>query len=85
MQSPCHDGAGAKKRAKSIRKGPLWHACLAASRARALLKGRYHVAREDVQAVALPALRHRLVLSFEGEADGICTDDVIQSVIDKLA
>jgi MoxR-like ATPase len=58
---------------------------LAASRARALLKGRYHVSREDVQAVALPALRHRLVLSFEGEAEGICTDDVIQSVIDKLA
>ncbi len=58
---------------------------LAASRARALLKGRYHVAREDVRAVALPALRHRLVLSFEGEAEGICTDDVIQSVVDKLA
>lgn len=60
-------------------------AILAASRARALLQGRYHVAREDVNAMAIPALRHRLVLSFEGEAEGIRTDDVIQSVVDKLA
>lgn len=59
-------------------------AILAASRARALLQGRYHVSREDVNAMALPALRHRLVLSFEGEAEGVQTDDIIQSVIEKL-
>ncbi len=58
---------------------------LAASRARALLKGRFHVSREDVNAMALPALRHRLVLSFEGEAEGVQTDDVIQSVVDKVS
>ena len=59
-------------------------AMLAASRARALLAGRYHVSREDVAAVAVPALRHRLILSFEGEADGIKTDEIIRRIIDNL-
>lgn len=60
-------------------------AMLAASRAKALLSGRYHVSREDVAAVALPALRHRMILSFEGEADGVRTDDIIKMIIDSLA
>ena len=59
-------------------------AILAASRARAMLQGRYHVATEDVNAVALPALRHRIILSFEGEAEGIRTDDVIESVLRQV-
>ncbi|MEX2167764.1 MAG: MoxR family ATPase [Pirellulales bacterium] len=59
-------------------------AMLAASRARALLAGRYHVSRDDVAAVAIPALRHRIILSFEGEADGIRTDDVLRKVIEQL-
>lgn len=57
---------------------------LAASRVRALLKGRYHVAREDINAVAIPAMRHRLVLSFEGEAEGVGTDEIITDVLDQL-
>lgn len=60
-------------------------AMLAASRGRALLDGRYHVAREDVAAVAAPALRHRMILNFEGEAEGIKTDDVIAKVIRHLS
>jgi MoxR-like ATPase len=60
-------------------------AILAASRGRALLAGRYHVAREDVDAVALPALRHRIILSFEGEAEGVRTDDIIQQIINALS
>lgn len=56
-------------------------AMLAAARARALLDGRHHVAREDIDSVALPALRHRLILSFEGEAEGISPDDLVQSAI----
>ena len=60
-------------------------AILAASRARALLDGRFHVAREDINAMALPALRHRVMLSFEGEAEGISTDSVIESVIETLS
>ena len=59
-------------------------AMLAASRARALLAERYHVSREDVASVALPALRHRIILSFEGEADGVRTDDVVRDVIKSL-
>ncbi len=50
----------------------------------ALLDGRYNVSFEDVQAVAPAALRHRLLLNFEGLAEGIRTDDVIQEVIEKL-
>ncbi|MGJ8638963.1 MAG: AAA family ATPase [Opitutaceae bacterium] len=57
-------------------------AILAASRARALLDGRFHVAKEDIQACAVPAMRHRLILSFEGEAEGVLADDVIRSAID---
>ncbi len=58
---------------------------LAAARARALLAGRFHVAREDVNAVAIPAMRHRLILSFEGEAEGIPTDQVIREVLEKVS
>lgn len=59
-------------------------AMLAAARTRALLDGRFHVAREDVNRVAVPALRHRVLLSFEGEAEGIGTDQIIQSVLERL-
>ena len=60
-------------------------ALLAASKARALLEGRYHVANEDVNRMALPALRHRVMLSFEGEAEGMGTDSIVQSVIKKYS
>jgi MoxR-like ATPase len=54
---------------------------LAAARARALLEGRFHVAREDIDAVAIPALRHRIILSFEGEAEGVAMDQLISEVV----
>ncbi|GAB4574462.1 MAG: MoxR family ATPase [Anaerolineae bacterium] len=47
----------------------------------ALLSGRYNVAFEDVQAVAPAALRHRLLLNFEGLAEGIQTDEIIASLL----
>ncbi len=56
-------------------------AILAASRVRALLDGRFHVAKEDVKASAIPAMRHRLIMSFEGEAEGINPDDLVQAAI----
>ena len=49
------------------------------------MAGRYHVAREDVNAVAVSALRHRIILSFEGEAEGMRTDDIISKIIDELS
>ena len=56
-------------------------AILAAARARALLAGRYHVSRTDVDRAAVPALRHRLILSFEGEADGVAIDDLVAAIV----
>jgi MoxR-like ATPase len=46
-----------------------------------LLDGRYNVSFEDLQAMAYPALRHRLILNFEGEAEGITADEVIAEVV----
>jgi MoxR-like ATPase len=56
-------------------------ACLLAAKARALLAGRVHVAIADVRAVALAALRHRVILSFEGEAEGVTTDQVLTETL----
>ncbi len=47
----------------------------------ALLAGRAHVDPDDVAQVALPALRHRVLLNFEGEAEGVKIDDVVREVI----
>jgi MoxR-like ATPase len=47
----------------------------------ALRQGRYNVAMEDLRGVARPALRHRLILNFEGEADKIAPDAVIEDVL----
>jgi MoxR-like ATPase len=48
---------------------------------RALLAGRYNVSFEDVVAIAPAALRHRLILNFEGQAEGISADDVIADLL----
>ena len=51
-----------------------------ASKVRALCEGRFHVAFEDVEAMLLPAFRHRLILNFEGEAEGVVADDLIREL-----
>jgi MoxR-like ATPase len=60
-------------------------AIILASKLRAILDGRFHVARDDVRAVAPMALRHRLILNFEGQADGVSTDSVIANVLKTAA
>jgi len=55
-----------------------------AAKVKALLAGRGHVGIDDLRAVALPALRHRVLLNFEGEADGKSTDEIVQNIIDTL-
>lgn len=55
---------------------------ITAARVRALTQGRYHVAKEDVNAVAVPALCHRVLLNFEGEAEGMATADIIRGLIE---
>ncbi len=51
------------------------------AKAVAMLEGRAHVAFADLQRVALPALRHRIIRSFEGEADGVTTDAIVQELV----
>ncbi len=55
-----------------------------AAKVKALLAGRTSVAIEDIRLVALPALRHRCLLNFEAEAEGISTDEIVTGVIDTL-
>jgi MoxR-like ATPase len=50
----------------------------------AILSGRFNVSFEDIRTAALPALRHRLILSFEGEAEGIDPDTIVEEVLQKV-
>src|SRR5437667_8381514 len=59
-------------------------ALVAGAQVRALLEDRFNVAREDLQAVALPALRHRLILGFEAQADGITADRLVGDVLSAV-
>jgi MoxR-like ATPase len=56
-------------------------ALLLAGKVRALIQGRFNVSFDDVQAVIHPALRHRLILNFEAEAEGITTDHIIEQIL----
>jgi MoxR-like ATPase len=47
----------------------------------ALLAGRHHLAYEDVRAIALPALRHRLILTFDAERNGVTADDIVTAMV----
>jgi MoxR-like ATPase len=59
-------------------------ACLIAAKTHAILAGRFHVGIDDIRHVAKPALRHRLILNFEGEADGIEPDHVLDELLATL-
>ena len=54
------------------------------SKARALLQGRAHVTVGDIQALAAPVLRHRVLLSYRAEAEGITVEKVIEQVVDHV-
>ncbi|HGE72546.1 TPA: MoxR family ATPase [Candidatus Poribacteria bacterium] len=56
-------------------------ALILASKIKALLNGRYNVSVEDIKTVAYPALRHRMILNFEGEAENIDNDDIISEIL----
>ncbi len=55
-----------------------------AAKVRAVLEGRYNVSFQDVRNVYLPALRHRVILNFEAQAEGIPTDQVLEEILQKL-
>lgn len=59
-------------------------AMITTSRVRALLEGRYNVSIDDVRAVAYPALRHRIMLNFDGLADGIAPEQLIDTIIAEV-
>jgi MoxR-like ATPase len=54
------------------------------AKARALLQGRYHVDFEDVVAVAIPVLRHRLVLNFHARAEGVDADEIVRRTLKRV-
>jgi MoxR-like ATPase len=58
-------------------------AVILAAKIRALLQSRYAVAIDDIRSVAPPALRHRMILNFEGEAEGIDPDDIIADILER--
>lgn len=67
--------------------GPGPRACqqiVVASKARALLKGRLHVTTEDIQALAAPVLRHRIVPTFAAQAEGIDADAIVARLLAEL-
>ena len=60
-------------------------ALVSAGKIFALLDGRFNVSVDDVRAAAMPALRHRIILNFEGEAEGITTEATIRAILDTVA
>jgi len=55
-----------------------------ASKAKALVQGRNHVSNEDLNVLAYPILRHRIILNFEAERKGMSKDDAIKMILDKV-
>jgi MoxR-like ATPase len=88
LQATHPDGEGATEKVRRfVRTGASprgAQAMLLAAKIRALFQGRFAAALEDVKASALPALRHRILLNFEGEAEGVKADDVISEILREL-
>jgi MoxR-like ATPase len=59
-------------------------ALILGAKARALLEGRSVVSHEDIRAVALPVLRHRILVNFQAEADGVDTDTIVRELIESV-
>jgi MoxR-like ATPase len=55
------------------------------AKVRALAEGRYNVSVDDIKQLAAPALRHRVILNFEGEAEGIDVDTLVEQIVDRAA
>ena len=60
-------------------------AMILGAKIKAILDHRYHVARDDLRSMALPVLRHRLILNFEGQAEGVGTDSIIERIIQDVS
>jgi MoxR-like ATPase len=53
------------------------------AKARALMKGRYHVTYEDIRTLFIPVLRHRILLNFHAESDRLKQDDILKKLLDS--
>ncbi len=60
-------------------------ALILSAKINAMLDGRYHVARDDIRAVALACLRHRVLLNFEGQAEAISTDSIVNDALEHAS
>jgi MoxR-like ATPase len=58
-------------------------ALVLAGKVRAMLDERYHVSFSDIAGAVLPGMRHRILLNFEGQAEGIISDDVLNEILEK--
>ena len=54
------------------------------AKARALVHGRYNVSVEDIQALAYPVLRHRILINFHAESEGITSEDIIKRLLEAV-
>jgi MoxR-like ATPase len=84
-------GAGAEAPPEWVTRWVRWgagpragQALLLGAKARAILEGRSVVAHEDIRAVALPVLRHRLLMNFQAEAEGIDADQIVTRLVDGI-
>ena len=55
-----------------------------AGKARALMRGRYHVTYEDIRSLCTPVLRHRILLNFHAESDRLKQDDILKMLLDWM-
>ena len=60
-------------------------ALMLSAKVRAMLDERYHISFSDIAESALPALRHRILLNFEGQAEGIQNDDIVRDILEKTS
>ena len=84
-------GDGADGAPKAVRQWVRWgagpragQALILGAKARALLDGRSVAAPEDIRAVALPVLRHRILVNFQAEADGITAEQVVGELLESV-
>ena len=59
-------------------------ALILGSKARALMHGRHHVSVKDIQALAKPILRHRVIPNFYAEAEGITSDRIVEQLLEAV-
>jgi len=55
-----------------------------AAKAHAFLKGRGYVTPEDIKAIGMDVLRHRVIVTYEAEAEGITSEDIVKKVFDHI-